>query len=699
MSAKNQPDAGASGADNGKSSVPFRGPNEKKTTPEVVWSSPVSTGSGQIFPNINPNPNANTNPEFEGTAALQPEPPTNTGWGRQIFAFESDLLDSALVHWDGEHIEPTLEMIPGFKVEQRPEAQPSAQSASTVTSGITDALGVSVTEAIIRLDLSRLGDAAPEAGLKHFQPHMAGAIPGPLIVRTDGVEDPRTGWRPTGMVFFETLATPPRGIIYSSSLLDELSGTPPGYNPEPPAESSQKAVPFFDYPESVTPAPVEETEDYALEEVVVRGGRSGGGGGEWIFRTLGKMFLVGLALMGVLALLVAGSYIYYIKQRLYDTKPTGRFATVIIKPGENFRSVTDQLRQEGVLKGFMGLDDSYLMRYLAYAYENSDKIKPGVYKFDTGDNLNDVYDRLISGSKDFKITIPEGKTAIEIGKIVGDQYQSFSPQRFMELVNDPAFIKELGVEAPSLEGYLYPSTYYYGPGMKEEELVKLMVSTFQDKVKNLLDDKATTDSMSLHDHVIMASLIEREARLDGDRPLIASVIVNRMQKGMPLQIDATVNYALNNWRRLNNSDYQVQHPYNTYKIKGLPPGPITSPRIESLAATYNIPHTNYFYYVHRGDGHHAFAETYAQHQANVGRYIREKNFSGMGNEPAAQGAGNLNDEASLDAAKAPAVAATEPEPTDAKPEPETITIGTVEPADAPAEKPSAPAETPKPKTY
>lgn len=590
---------------------------------EIVWSSASSTGSGWrsvLAPAGRPR-----------VAANQPEH-RNSWPSRHVVAFESDLLDNAVVHWEQER--PTLEMIAGYKQDDVPETDAwSAESIASGQASAADELGSVITQ---------VGsvDEALAHGAMPFQPDMSNGAFGPAAVPKDGIEDPRKGWRPTGMVFFETLSTPPRGTVYSSTLLDafwnenranaaDLDGDARAAKAQ---DDTDTPAPFFDFPEEVAPAPPDETEDFPLQQVVITGG-SGGGGGTVFLRLFGRLVILGLALMGFALVGIVAMYLWYAKQRIYDDNTgSGRSVVVTITPGENFRSVINEMSKDGLLKSFIGLDDRYLMRYLAYFYEDSDKIKPGVYRFDQGQNLDDVYRKLVAGSKDYRITVPEGKTALEVGQLVAKQYSTFDAAYFNQLIEDPVFIKSVGIDAPSLEGYLYPSTYYFGPGMKEEELVKLMVSTFHKKMEGI-QDKITTDGLTLQEHIIMASLIEREARVDEDRPLIASVIFNRLDRDMPLQIDATVNFALDNWRRLNYSDYETSHPYNTYKIKGLPPGPITSPRAESILATYTAPETNYLYYVHKGDGHHAFAETYAQHQANVGRYIRERNIPGMASAP------------------------------------------------------------------
>jgi len=564
------------------------------------------------------------------------------------YAFESDMLDSAMISWRNEEGLPTLEMISGFRDDQSAEDSPVGQQPTRTASGSSHESKSGIPGFLEPIDASKLTGLhfqASELG-QPVEPDTSVAQTGPQRVRDDGVEDPVTGWRPTGLVFFETLATPPRGIRYSTQVLaapappvdkepgstteaTALTAVPPAENVALASASADEA-PFFDFPDKVPPSPPEDTDE---TEISTSGGTRPPGPVKLLARRMMWLVLGVFAIAGFSVLLAIFMYLRYAKNRMYYPQEQSRMVTLAVRPGDGFRTVLDRMHKEQLLGDYMGIDDRYLMRFLAYSYENSNKLKPGIYQVNSRLSLKDIYDKLIEGSKDFKVTIPEGQTALEVAQNMKRRYNTFDVNHFMELINSPAYAKQLGIDAPTLEGYLYPSTYYFGPGMKEEELIKLMVGTFKTKVQETLGDMSTSDGVTFHGHVIIASLIEREARMDEDRPLIASVIFNRLNRGIPLQIDATVNYALKDWRRLNYTDYKVDSPYNTYTHKGLPPGPIASPRIESLEATFNVPETKYLYYVYKGDGHHAFAETYAQHMANVGRYIKERNAIGMGNLP------------------------------------------------------------------
>jgi UPF0755 protein len=335
-----------------------------------------------------------------------------------------------------------------------------------------------------------------------------------------------------------------------------------------------------------------------------------------------------LIVASVFALIIFTALYYrYASDRLYNIQfDTNQTVVLTVAPGERLSHIIEKLRAEGLLGSYLGVDDGILLKYLAWLNNNSNKIKSGVYRLNSSMSLSQIYDKLIEGSQDFKVTIPEGKTAKETAVIISRKLDSFSQEKFLALVHDPDFIAKLGLSVPSLEGYLYPDTYFFAPGMKEEDIIRMMVENFIKRAEASLaniERTETSDTLSFHEHVIMASLIEREARLDTERPLIASVIFNRLKKGMKLEIDAAVNYALGDWgKRLTYADLQTSSAYNTYLHKGLPPGPICNPHISSLIATFQPARTNYLYYVYKGDGSHAFAETYEEHLANIRLYRR-----------------------------------------------------------------------------
>ena len=217
---------------------------------------------------------------------------------------------------------------------------------------------------------------------------------------------------------------------------------------------------------------------------------------------------------------------------------------------------------------------------------------------------------LARGSQEFvSVTIPEGLRAPDVAALL-EEREIIDAGEFLQLVNDTSFIRRSGLRASSLEGYLFPDTYYLEPiaQHREESVIKMMVDNF---LKNTADMKCGD---SLQAFVTMASIVEKEARLDRERGIIASVFWNRLRLKRPIESCATVMYALG-WKktRLLESDLNLDSPYNTYRYLGLPPGPICSPGLKSIAAARHPDTTDYLYFVAKGDGSHIFSRTYQEH--------------------------------------------------------------------------------------
>ncbi len=192
-------------------------------------------------------------------------------------------------------------------------------------------------------------------------------------------------------------------------------------------------------------------------------------------------------------------------------------------------------------------------------------------------------------------------------------------------MRDPARIADLDPDAPDLEGYLFPDTYRFARGTGEAAIVDELVATFRRRYRDRLAGELAPGE--LRRLVTLASIVEKEARLDDERPLIAGVFANRLRRGMPLQADPTVIYALillDRWDgNLRRPDLRIDSPYNTYRYPGLPPGPICSPGLASLEAAAAPADTPYLYFVSRNDGSHVFAATLAEHNRNVERWQRQ----------------------------------------------------------------------------
>ena len=288
-----------------------------------------------------------------------------------------------------------------------------------------------------------------------------------------------------------------------------------------------------------------------------------------------------------------------------------------IEKGESLYSVAERLKKLGVVKDVKGFV------VLSKILGKEKRIKPGWYYLNTGMEPVEILDKLGSGERvRIKVTIPEGLTIEQTASIL-QKRAKIDSSIFVSLCYDSSLINKFGIDGNSIEGYLFPTTYYIPLGEEPAVVIRDMVKTFFKKIIPYIPD-IQSRGRKLKEIVIIASMIEKEALLDREKPIIASVIYNRLKKGMRLQIDATVQYALGeHHERVLFSHLKVNSPYNTYRIKGLPPGPICSPGMKSLEAAIYPAKTDYFYYVAKGDGSHIFSKTFAQHM-RAKRMVRRK---------------------------------------------------------------------------
>jgi len=274
------------------------------------------------------------------------------------------------------------------------------------------------------------------------------------------------------------------------------------------------------------------------------------------------------------------------------------------------------LREQGVLR------DEYVPLVYIKLARRGESIKAGVYQFNRAVSAADVVEKLIRGDVIEKtITLREGLDRFTVGRMFAAE--GFGrPAEWDKLTADPELIRDLDPEATSLEGYLFPDTYKLTPGTPPAKIVQLMIDNFR---KHFVPQMAyITTGLNLHQTVVLASIVESEARLPQERPLVASVYLNRIGKHMQLDADPTVIYALKlagRWDgNIHKADLQMESPYNTYRVPGLPPGPIANPGVASLVAAAAPAKTAFLYFVARHDGSHAFATNIADHNRNVQMY-------------------------------------------------------------------------------
>jgi UPF0755 protein len=340
---------------------------------------------------------------------------------------------------------------------------------------------------------------------------------------------------------------------------------------------------------------------------VVERRRTGRGGGR---RRRNR--LLGYLLVGILALIVGAGVGY---ARAYFSDGTvGGTVTVVVKEGSTLRGIAQQLEETGVVKHARAFE----IRADADGYAT--KFMPGTYTFRVNEPYESLVAKLLQGTKadTIKVSIPEGTTLRQAATIVHDAVTAIPERAYIKVARDdpPPFKLQGYKKGTTLEGMLFPATYDVLPKKASAyEFVKTQLATFDSYFAKVDMKRASAANLTEYDVVIIASMIDREAQAPSERPVVAAVIWNRLRKGMLLQIDATVQYALGKTKPvLTYDDLKIDSPYNTYRHLGLPPTPISNPGLAALKAAANPSDDKYLYYVARNDGtgRHYFSTTYEQ---------------------------------------------------------------------------------------
>jgi UPF0755 protein len=285
---------------------------------------------------------------------------------------------------------------------------------------------------------------------------------------------------------------------------------------------------------------------------------------------------------------------------------------VVVPPGASLRTVADSLAAHGVI------DSRFWFRTLARLTGASRRLQSGSYALARGAGARAALAAIRNGRTVLtRFTVPEGLTLLEIAELAERELR-VPRDSFLAAARDPALLREFGVPAASFEGFLRPETYLLDPNPEARHLVRTMAEGFQAAWDPGWDAAAAAQGFDRLALVTLGSIIEGEAQADSERALIAAVYRNRMRIGMPLQADATVQYAIQQSTgrrkpRLYEKDYGTPSPYNTYLRRGLPPGPIGAPSSASLAAVLAPAPVPFLYYVAGPDGRHVFSRTYAEH--------------------------------------------------------------------------------------
>lgn len=329
----------------------------------------------------------------------------------------------------------------------------------------------------------------------------------------------------------------------------------------------------------------------------------------------------------IFVFLIAGGGYFYYNTGAYDKNSTKEIV-VDIPSGSSTKKIAQILYDKNLIK-------SKLVFEINSKLSNKSKdFKAGKYKLSQNQTNNEIIQIIASGkvfNDGIKVTFPEGLTFKETVDILvknnlGDK------EKFYELINSPKdfydefeFLNESDII--SLEGFLYPSTYYFDKNSSEKEVLCVMLNQFKKIYNETLKQEITNSktTLTLQEIINLASIVEKEAVLDKDRAVIASVFFNRLDIDMPLQSDATVQYAFEERKeRVYYKDLEVDSPYNSYKYKGLPPTPIANPSIKSIEAVIYPEKTDYLYFVADVDGSTNFSKTYDEHLKYVNEYHTER---------------------------------------------------------------------------
>ena len=294
---------------------------------------------------------------------------------------------------------------------------------------------------------------------------------------------------------------------------------------------------------------------------------------------------------------------------------------VTVLPGTGASQILFDLESRGVLS------DALLARAFLVYRLGDPSLKAGEYRFSEPLTTPQVLEKLIDGRVvTYSVTVIEGLTLDEISRVIAEAGFADVASLSLEMRRSD-LVADLDPEATDLEGYLYPDTYHFARGTSAKEIVATMLRTFREKFSAEVERLSEGSGRTVREIVTLASIVEKEARIDGERSEIAGVYANRLRIGMALYADPTIIYAIKRLGRwdgnLRRPDLKLDSPYNTYVYPGLPPGPICSPGVASMVAAAAPAQTRHLYFVSRNDGTHVFAETLRDHNRNVTRWQKQ----------------------------------------------------------------------------
>ena len=290
-----------------------------------------------------------------------------------------------------------------------------------------------------------------------------------------------------------------------------------------------------------------------------------------------------------------------------------------IRQGTSFQSVAKLLQEKKLIA------HDWFFTSLARLTGQDRKIIPGEYEFHAGMRPTEILSRMVDGRVYYhSVTIPEGYTVAQIADLLATKKLTDRTE-FLRLTSDSHMIRSFDLNVPTLEGYLFPDTYFFTRPSRPEDIIRTLVHRLQEAFSPELQARAAELDMTVQEVLTLASVIEKETGLAQERPLVSGVFHNRLRRNIPLQSDPTVIYALESFDGdLRKRDLVISSPYNTYRVRGLPPGPIANPGEASIRAALFPTPTDFVYFVSRNDGSHKFSSTLAEHNQAVEEFQRHR---------------------------------------------------------------------------
>ncbi len=332
----------------------------------------------------------------------------------------------------------------------------------------------------------------------------------------------------------------------------------------------------------------------------------------WIGKNPWLLFLAATALLTVIIHFYIALFVPPTNEKTWKE--------IQVTEGMSFKTIAATLQKEGIIR-YRGY-----FEIIGRLEGISRKVRVGYYGMNSNMSLWEVLDALRKGKIiEYEVVIPEGYNVYQIAWTLSGTPLVSDPQEFIRLVKNKEYAHSLGIDADTLEGYLFPDTYFFPKGIKLDDIPRKMVQRYKTAFVDSYRNRAKELGFTEHQIITLASIVEKEAKVPAERKLIAAVYLNRLKIGMKLQADPTAVYGTKAWiTKVTSQDLRRKSPYNTYLHKGLPPGPIANPGEGAILATLYPDNDDYLFFVAQGDGSHFFSKDYAAHAKAIGRYLSNK---------------------------------------------------------------------------